>query len=398
MLIDTVRVVNDRPWNRGGSRRRLITSALQAVATNGPSSVSGRAVARTAQVHHAQVQQMFGSVDGLVAFAVLEERDRFIQEAFDDSGDLPDPLAAADYPEFWRAIAQVLLDPGPVELSVLADGGPVELIRGRLTAIGPDREPAFETAIAATWIAAPLGALIFADPLGRGLGISDEDWGACWTRLGDRVRSLADVAALPLFPTRVEPAGAIDETSPGDRGRERLLHTAETLLETRLETAVTGRELAAAAGVNYGLVNHYFGSKTAVFDEALVHLHRRFLRDILDVADPIGDSAFDVFSRHRAFLRAWASRLLGDRPPPEFELRGMERLMTEMLATRDIDPRDRAARLHAAGDALASIALQLGWTILRPLPSAVDPRGMADIATHLQAINAWLVGSGETHG
>jgi len=72
-------------------------------------------------------------------------------------------------------------------------------------------------------------------------------------------------------------------------------------------------------------------------------------------------------------------------------LRGMERLMTEMLATRDVDPRDRAARLHAAGDALASIALQLGWTILQPLPSAVDPRGMADIATQLQAINAWLV-------
>jgi hypothetical protein len=33
----------------------------------------------------------------------------------------------------------------------------------------------------------------------------------------------------------------------------------------------------------------------------------------------------------------------------------------------------------------------LGWTILQPLPSAVDPRGMADIATQLQAINAWLV-------
>ncbi len=395
MLIGTIRVVNDSTWGRGGSRRRLTASALQAVATSGPSSVSGRAVARTAQIHHAQVQQMFGSVDGLVAFAVLEERDRFIQEAFDDSGDLPDPLAPADYPEFWRAITQVLLDPGPVELNVLADGGPVELIRDRLTAIGPDRELAFETAIAATWMAAPLGALIFADPLGRGLGINDEDWGACWTRLGDRVRSLPDLAALPLFPTRVEPAGAIDETPPGDRGRERLLHTAEMLLETRLETAVTGRELAAAAGVNYGLVNHYFGSKTVVFDEALVHLHRRFLRDILDRADPIEDSAFDVFSRHRAFLRAWAGRLLGDRPPPEFELRGMERLMTEMLATRDIDPRDRAARLHAAGDALASIALQLGWTILQPLPSAVDPRGMADIETHLRAITAWLVRGSE---
>ncbi len=369
----------------------MVAATVGAVADVGPGGVSGRSIAREAAVHHAQIQQMFGSVDCLVAFAVQEERDRFIQEVFDDSGNLPDPLAVADYPEFWRSIAQVLLDPGPVELSVLADGGPVELIRRRLTAIGPDRDPMFEAAIAATWMAAPLGALIFADPLGRGLRISDEDWGACWTRLGDRICSLADVAALPLFPTRVEPAGAIDETPPGDRGRERLLHTAETLLETCLETAVTGRELAVAAGVNYGLVNHYFGSKTAVFDEALVHLHRRFLRDILDRTDPMVDSAFDVFSRHRAFLRAWASRLLGDRPPPEFELRGMERLMTEMLATRDVDPRDRAARLHAAGDALASIALQLGWTILQPLPSAVDPRGMADIATQLQAINAWLV-------
>ncbi|HCA39376.1 MAG: TetR/AcrR family transcriptional regulator [Acidimicrobiales bacterium] len=372
-----------------------MTSALQAVAANGPSSVSGRSIARTAQVHHAQVQQMFGSVDDLVTFAVLEERDRFIQETLGNSSDLPDPLAAADYPEFWRAIAQVLLDPGPVDLSVLADGGPVELIRGRLTAIGPDRDPLFETAIAATWAAIPLGALVFADPLCRGLGISDEDWGACWTRLGDRVRSLADVAALPLFPTRVEPTSSVDETLPGGRGRERLLHTAETLLETRLETAVTGRELAAAAGVNYGLVNHYFGTKTAVFDEALVHLHQRFLRDVLDVEDAMAHGVFDVFSRHRAFLRAWASRLLGDRPPPEFELRGMERLMEEMLAARGIGLRDRAAHLHTAGDALASIALQLGWTILRPLPSAVDPRGMAEIATHLQAINAWLVHGSE---
>jgi hypothetical protein len=37
----------------------------------------------------------------------------------------------------------------------------------------------------------------------------------------------------------------------------------------------------------------------------------------------------------------------------------------------------------------------LGWTILRPLPSAVDPRGIADIATHLQAINAWLLRGSE---
>ncbi len=389
--------VGTERWRRGESRARVAAATISAIAEVGPGGVSGRSIAREAAVHHAQIQQMSGSVNQLVSLALLEERDRFIGEVFDDSGDLPDPLDIADYPQFWRAITQVLLDPGPVELRVLADGGPVELIRNRLRAKKPDRDKVLETAIAATWAAAPLGALIFAGPLRNGLGIGDHEWDACWVRLGDRVKSLAEVGDLPPASAPVLPTRAIERMPPGNRGRERLLHAAERLLETRLETAITGRELAAAAGVNYGLVNHYFGSKTAVFDEALVDLHRRFLQEILDTEDPMVHGAFDVFSRHRAFLRAWASRLLGGRPTPEFELRGMEQLMAGISTVRNIGQRNTKARLRAAGDALSSVALQLGWTILRPLPSAVDPRGMAEIVTHLQAINAWLLRESECH-
>ncbi len=369
----------------------MLAATVAAIAKVGPGGVKGRSIARDAEVYHAQIQQMFGSVDELVALAVLEERNRFIREVFDGAGDLPDPLTVADYPEFWRAITQVLLDPGPVELPALADGGPVELLRRRLRAKGPDRDPALETAIAATWAAAPLGALIFAEPLRSGLDIDARDWGACWARIGERVRSLADVAALPPTPEPIESVAVEHDAHLGDRGREQLLRTAEALLEKRLETAITGRELAAAAGVNYGLVSHYFGSKTAVFDEALVHLHQRFLRDILDEADPMTQGGFNVFPRHRAFLRAWASRLLADSPTPDFQLLGMRQLMEGIIASREIEPSDRAARLDAAGDALTSVALQLGWTILRPLPTAADLHGIGEIVTNLQAINAWLV-------
>lgn len=334
---------------------------------------------------------MFGSVDDLVAHAVVEERDRFIGEAFGESGSLPDPLAIADYPEFWRAIGQVLLDPGPVELSDLAQGGPVDLIRQRLAATEPAREPGLVTAIAAAWAATPLGALIFAEPLRNGLSIADRDWARCWARLGDRVCSLAGVAFLPEAAGPAHLATPMPDAHAGDRGRERLLRASETLLETRLETAVTGRELAAAAHVNYGLVNHYFGSKTAVFDEALIHLHQRFLDDVLEIADPLARGALDVFARHRAFLRAWAGRLLGGRPTPDFKLLGMERLLTDVVDARGIDQSNRSAWLDAAGDAMSSIALQLGWTILQPLPSAVDPNGMDEIVGHLDSIGSWML-------
>ena len=370
----------------------MTAAALAAIADLGPGGVSGRAIARDAEVHHEQIQQMFGSVDELVAHAVQTERDRFISISFPVSPGLPDPLAAGDHPLFWRSIAQVLLDPGPVSLRTLAEGGPVDLIRRRLAAAADDRDEMFEMAIAGAWAAAPLGALIFKEPLRRGLEIADSDWDTCWSRLGDRLCSLAEVSGLAppqsASPLPQEMAG----TSEPDRGRERLLSAAEGLLAKHLETTITGRELAAAANVNYGLVNHYFGSKTSVFDEALVHLHEMFLNDVLDVVESVsGAGAFEVFARHRTFLRSWASRLLGERPTPNFELLGMQRLMNDLLDLRSIRADDARGRLEAAADAMSSVALQLGWTILRPLPTAIDPRGLPVITEHLQSISTWLL-------
>ncbi len=378
------------------------------MATGGPGAVSGRKVAKAAGVHNAQIQQMFGSVDELVSTAVRNERDRYVQLVFPTDGALPDPLALADFPSFWRAITQVVLDPGPIDLTRLADGGPVQLLGRRVGDHNPRLPESALVVVASAWAAAPLGALVFRRPLQRGLQIDDRSWPRCWQRLGRRLTDLAELAVMPEAAGSTgtgEPDHLQDDRPAPTGGRDRLVQAAEQLLDTRLETAVRGRQLADHAGVNYGLVSHYFGSKSAVFDEALSNLHQRFLADVLADSNPTGGSGAPwVFLRHRAFLRAWASRLLGDRPVPDFNLLGMERLLDSLSA--------RAARqgvdgsTDVTGDAMTAVALQLGWTLLRPLPTAAagdagpddptgtNPRTVDPVTAQLSGVHRWLLTGG----
>ena len=83
-----------------------------------------------------------------------------------------------------------------------------------------------------------------------------------------------------------------------------LLAAAGRLLGERPPGRISGRDLAEEAGVNYGLIHHYFGSKGAVLREALASLAASYA-----AGDPAGGwSATDPFSmRHRPdYLRALA--------------------------------------------------------------------------------------------
>lgn len=51
--------------------------------------------------------------------------------------------------------------------------------------------------------------------------------------------------------------------------RKSLIDAAMQLMAMRSPRQISGRELAKHAGVNYGLIHHYFGSKDAVFAEAV---------------------------------------------------------------------------------------------------------------------------------
>lgn len=54
-----------------------------------------------------------------------------------------------------------------------------------------------------------------------------------------------------------------------DAVRKSLIDSAVQLMAMRSPRQISGRELAKHAGVNYGLIHHYFGSKDAVFAEAV---------------------------------------------------------------------------------------------------------------------------------
>jgi len=89
-----------------------------------------------------------------------------------------------------------------------------------------------------------------------------------------------------------------------DEVREALVAAAARLLGDAPPERISGRRLAAEAGVNYGLIHHYFGGKEAVLRDGFTRLSEAYM------AGPDDGSwvATDPFSmRHRPdFLRALA--------------------------------------------------------------------------------------------
>jgi len=61
----------------------------------------------------------------------------------------------------------------------------------------------------------------------------------------------------------------VKPTRGPDAVRRALIDSAKTLMSMRSPRQVSGRELAQHAGVNYGLIHHYFGTKDNVFAEAV---------------------------------------------------------------------------------------------------------------------------------
>ena len=61
-----------------------------------------------------------------------------------------------------------------------------------------------------------------------------------------------------------------------------MVGAATRLLPERTPSTITGRDLAAEASVNYGLVHHYFGGKDAVLEAGLAALRDDFVREYGD--------------------------------------------------------------------------------------------------------------------
>ena len=150
--------------------------------------------------------------------------------------------------------------------------------------------------------------------------------------------------------------------------KRRLVDAAGELMRTRSPSAVSGRELAKQAGVNYGLIHRYFGSKDQVFRAAITELAADFARDVAPLSQ---DRRLTVsaMAEHEPLWRAMANYALDD----------------DFRASTDLPyPILRGRTESAAGSALdqarfratVELVLALGWVLFQPLVR--DAFGLGD--------------------
>ncbi len=141
--------------------------------------------------------------------------------------------------------------------------------------------------------------------------------------------------------------------------RAALVGAACEMLGEKAPHLISGRELARRAGVNYGLVHHYFGGKGAVLREGLAELARSFA-----AGDPGGGwTPTEPFSiGHRQdYLRALAfASLAGDIEDVATVHPVVEATLADVAGRRGCgDDPDRATRVDVAVGTL----FQLGWCL-----------------------------------
>jgi len=140
--------------------------------------------------------------------------------------------------------------------------------------------------------------------------------------------------------------------------RQALIEAAIRLMEDRPPSAVSGRELAEEAGVNYGLIHYYFGGKQEAFRAARRHFTRSLIEN--EMAGGTRPVSADTTSEDR---RVWA--VAGHMALEPVEVWGEEYQSGVVAAylrlCAEADP-DGDPVYHATVIA-ALYALQLGWPI-----------------------------------
>ena len=170
------------------------------------------------------------------------------------------------------------------------------------------------------------------------------------------------------------------------RGRDAvvaaLLDAAGRQLADRGVAGVSVRSVAAAAGVNHGLVHRHFGSKDALVAAVMDDLAERIAaRAAADPGWPLGAPDDEVLDR---FWRVLARTILdGDTAGQQRHHPTMEALVARLRARGLGDTQARRAAAQVA-------AATLGWLLFEPFLEASTGLDPADRPAHRQALRAAL--------
>jgi AcrR family transcriptional regulator len=143
-------------------------------------------------------------------------------------------------------------------------------------------------------------------------------------------------------------------------GREALIEAAKRLLPDRAPGTIAGRDLAAEAAVNYGLVHHYFGGKDAALLAGL-----RALRD--DFVAAHGDVAsIPLLTASDPYLKALVRWHLHDSESEEIDRDfPLGAALVAAVASR-MDSRGDNAVAEAKARAIAMTSLQVCFAVFGP--------------------------------
>ncbi len=159
----------------------------------------------------------------------------------------------------------------------------------------------------------------------------------------------------------------MDESLTQPSGREEveeaLLEAAADLLAERGPDAISGRDIAKRAGVNYGLLHHYFGPKAVVLNAAMDRLRADFIAEFIESDN--GDRLAPILEIPERLARAAAHVELSNSGIMERNedfpvLRRELAVIAELLGSTPDDPEVQAR-------AAIWVAAQLGWVVFEDL-------------------------------
>lgn len=146
-----------------------------------------------------------------------------------------------------------------------------------------------------------------------------------------------------------------------DAVRRSLIQSATQLMAMRSPRHIPGRELAKHAGVNYGLIHHYFGTKDEVLRQS-IQLHRD--RFFAATAGAGRGPAFFSPSDHPGYVRAITRAALDGDLRADDARYPVVANMLDVLTEPGMDPgHERAVRVAIA----AVVAAQLAWALFTPM-------------------------------
>ncbi|MDG2111243.1 MAG: TetR family transcriptional regulator [Actinomycetota bacterium] len=356
-------------------QRALVLAAQEMLAAETPSGLSGRRIAEAAGVNYGQIHRHFGTKQALLADALARLGDDFVTDAFPPGAVVPGPGVLNRHVTFVRAQFHAVLDRASV--GDLGPRGPIiQRYRAGLSTLRPDLDDDHLDTIVALSTSMQLGVVAHRSSLSRAAGIDDDEDidGELAIAIEQLHAGRGTFAGPPPPPRSLRHNGVTETTIPPKTGRAgaelRLVNAAVAMLYDRAPAAIPGRQLAAAADVNYGLIHHYFGSAGEVLERASAALRDDYYR-----AEAAEGRVPDFFSaaRHPGYVRAVTHISLD----PKLSATGSHFPVVEALlaaASREGDVGHQTRTRY-----LISTSAQLAWALFTPALSHALKRDTAEI-------------------